>query len=183
VRGATPLVALIPDTNYGTTLEAYPTFYWSVPQMPPGGAEFVLLDANDEEVYQAVLQLSGNPGIVSLAVPNDGSVPALEPGKDYHWYFSLICDARDRSGDIFAEGWIQRINPPAGLVNQLTVAPEGDRPAILAGAGIWYDALTTLATLRQAKPDDPQLTTKWTTLLRSVGLENLASQPLVSNEN
>jgi Domain of Unknown Function (DUF928) len=179
VHGDTPLVALIPETNFGTTLEPYPTFYWSIPQMPAATAEFVLLDENDDEVYKNTIQLAG-PGIVSLSVPNDGSVAPLERGKDYHWYFSVVCDARDRSGDIFAEGWIQRIAPPAGLTNQLAAAAVSDRPTIFANAGIWYDALTTLAKLRQADPENPQLSSKWANLLRSVGLENLAGQPLVS---
>jgi hypothetical protein len=176
--GDTPIVALIPDTNFGTTIEPYPTFYWYIPPMPATAAEFVLLDENDDEVYKSNLQLTG-PGIVSLTLPKDGSVPALESGKDYHWYFSVICDARDRSGDIFSEGWIQRIAPPDGLTNQLATASASDRSIIFARAGIWYDALTTLASLRQADPENPQLSAKWTNLLRSVGLENLASQPLV----
>ncbi|MBD2460764.1 DUF928 domain-containing protein [Oscillatoria sp. FACHB-1407] len=180
LRGEPPLIALIPNTNFGTTLEARPTFYWHVPPTNSPLAEFVLLDAEDNEVYRTTFQLSGNPGIMAFSLKDQADAPDLEVGKDYHWYFSLICDPGDRSGDIFAEGWIQRIAPPANLTNQLASTPAGDRATLFAQSGIWYDALNSLAILRQSQPRDPDVATQWTTLLRSVGLDAIANQPFLN---
>lgn len=180
LRGDPPLVALIPETNFGTTLEARPTFYWHVPVTVSPTAEFVLLDTDDNEVYRTTFQLSGNAGIIQVSLKDQAGAPALEVGKDYHWYFSLVCDPGDRSGDIFAEGWIQRIDPPSSLASQLAAVPESDRPAVYAQAGIWYDALSTLANLRQTEPQNTTASTQWETLLRSVGLDNIASQPFLN---
>jgi Domain of Unknown Function (DUF928) len=180
LRGDPPLIALIPETNFGTTVEARPTLYWHVPVTVSPTAEFVLLDAEDNEVYRTTFQLSGNAGIIQVSLKDAASAPALEVGKDYHWYFSLVCDPADRSGDIFAEGWIQRIAPPDSLAAQLAAVPESDRPGVYAQAGIWYDALSTLANLRQAEPHNTTASTQWETLLRSVGLDNIAGQPFLN---
>ncbi|MDX2215960.1 MAG: DUF928 domain-containing protein [Oculatellaceae cyanobacterium bins.114] len=180
LRGEPPLIALIPSTNFGTTLEARPTFYWNVPPTASPLAEFVLLDAEDNEVYRSTFQLSGDPGIMAFSLKDQANAPDLEIGKDYHWYFSLICDPDDRSGDIFSEGWIQRIAPPTTLTSQLAATAEGDRPRVYAQAGIWYDALNSMANLRQTQPRNPEIATQWTTLLRSVGLDTLAEQPFLN---
>lgn len=179
LRSDTRLLALIPNSNYGTTLSEYPTFFWYVPHTTTQSAEFVLLDEDDNEVYKSTFQISENPGIISHTLPADGTIAPLEIGKDYHWYFSLICDTRDRSGDIFAEGWIQRVEPSPELADQLATSALSDRPTIYAQAGIWYDALSTLANLYQAEPTNSQLANHWLILLRSVGLEGIASQPLI----
>lgn len=180
LRGNPPLIALVPVTNFGTTLKAQPTFYWHVPTTTTPLAEFVLLDADDNEVYRTTFDLNGNSGIIELALEDQADAPTLEVGQDYHWYFSLICDPGDRSGDIFAEGWIQRIAAPASLTSRLAATPENDRATVYAEAGIWYDALSSLAALRQTQPRNPTISTQWATLLRSVGLDTIAEQPFLN---
>jgi hypothetical protein len=179
LRSDTSLLALIPTTNYGTTLEPYPTFYWYIPQSSAHLAEFVLLDADDNEVYKTTFELKQAPGIISFSLPTTSDMPPLELGKDYHWYFSLVCDQRDRSGDIFVDGWIQRIAPSSTLQAQLTLTSESDRPSLYAQAGIWYDALAVLAKQYQAEPTNSQISNHWSTLLKSVGLDNLINLPLL----
>jgi Domain of Unknown Function (DUF928) len=39
---------------------------------------------------------------------------------------------------------------------------------------LWHDALTTLANLQAAKPQDPELTQNWQNLLDAIGLKDLA---------
>jgi len=47
--------------------------------------------------------------------------------------------------------------------------------------GIWYETLATLAEMRRLAPNDSRLTTEWTQLLQSQGLESIADQPLVQS--
>lgn len=184
-RGGCPstqpsLTALMPDSNFGTTLSAYPSFLWYVPGLESQQAEFVLLDENDEVVYETAFQMTSSAGIVSLSLPATANIPPLQVGKDYHWYFSLICDPLDRSGDLYTEGWIQRIEADADLMARLEAAPVGDRPTIYAESGIWYDAVASLATLRRTQPGNSGFAMGWQTLLRSVDLGSLDNQPLVA---
>lgn len=186
LRGQVPLTALMPDSNFAQTTQTSPTFFWYIPPFLGEVAEFVLLDENDNELYQTTVQLGEQGGVVSLSLPavkdaagNDKSL--LNEGQDYRWYFSIICDPDDRSGDVFAEGWIQRVQPTLALTNQLAIArTEREQAAIYAEAGIWHDALTTLAELRRSQPSNAALLSNWVTLLESVDLENIASEPLVS---
>jgi hypothetical protein len=173
------LTALMPVTNFGKTIAEYPTFFWYIPDVQPEAAEFVLLDENDNELYRTRFQVTGDSGVISLSLPENAGMPPLEVGKDYHWYFSLVCDEVDRSGDPYTEGWIQRVEPDADLVAQLETVAERDRPAVYAAAGIWHDALASLAELRRANPQSASLVRSWKTLLASVELANVADQPFV----
>ncbi|HHP7246143.1 MAG TPA: DUF928 domain-containing protein [Elainellaceae cyanobacterium] len=178
LRGDAPLVALMPDSNFGQTLDSYPTFYWYVPDIAAEAAEFVLLDQQDNEIYVAEFQLANRAGIISISLPEMAGLPPLELGENYHWYFSLICDRLDRSGDLFTEGWVRRIEDPA-LVQEITGLPERDRATRYAEAGIWHEALDTLAQLRRSQPNMPNAVDGWETLLNSVGLGNYADEPFV----
>lgn len=172
------LTAFIPETHYGTTTRAYPSFFWYLPQTTAEFAEFILLNAEDEEVYSTTFPLTGTEGIVRLDLPATEDQPALEVGQDYHWYFALVCDAVDRSGDILTEGWIQRIEPDAALTTQLEQSADREHPALYAQSGIWYDALATLADLRQSPSDAAVFQTQWNNLLESVGLESFSDAPI-----
>ncbi len=172
------LVALMPDSNFGQTLDDYPTFYWYVPAITAEAAEFVLLDENDNEVYIAEYQLTNQSGIISLSLPDRAGLPPLEVGETYHWYFSIICDRLDRSGDLFTEGWVRHISD-ASLEQQAREQPPLQQATLYAEAGIWHDALTLLAELRRDRPTDTQIEQSWTTLLNSVDLGDLSHHPFV----
>jgi hypothetical protein len=171
------LTALMPDTNSGLTLAEHPAFFWYVPQSSATAAEFVLLDQSDTEVYKTTLPVPAQAGVVSINLPAEA--PALEVGKSYHWYFSLVCDPLDRSADVFTSGWVKRTAPAAELAQALATASAEAKPAIYAKHGIWYEALTELAKLRHNQPQNAALINQWQTLLKSVGLEQLANQPLL----
>jgi hypothetical protein len=53
-------------------------------------------------------------------------------------------------------------------------------PNLYAQAGLWYDALAALASLRQSQPQNPAFVTEWRELLGAVNLEALANQPISS---
>lgn len=169
------LTALIPETNLGLTVTAYPTFFFYMPQTSATIAEFVLLDEeNKTQVYQTTVPISGSPAIVSLSLPASKNVRPLEVGKEYHWYFSIICDPEDRSEDVYVDGWVRRVEPNPTLVRRLEKASPGEQVALYQNEDLWYDALKTLAEQRRLHPNHPGLATEWATLLRSVGLDEIA---------
>lgn len=183
-----PLTALAPQfvvdgtvSIYGTTVSETPKLYWYVPAVNAQALEFVMLDENGDEVYLQELPANETSGIVAVEVPmaEDPTLSRLEPNQDYHWFFSVVCDADDRSGDIISEGWVRRIPTEASLEAQLTDAPLYQQSDALVQAGIWYDALNTAAQQRCLPPEDTSSTDQWDTLLTSVGLHSLTDAPLL----
>ena len=169
------LMPLVPTNAFGTTVEENPTLFWYVPQTSAQSAEFILLDQHDQELYKTTLPLKKTPGIISFQLPTE---VALEMDKHYRWQFSLTCDANVPSANPFVEGQIERVELSQSLTKSLERSQTLDRPEIYAKAGIWYDALSTLAELRCQRPGDALLSHRWTTLLKSVELNDLATEPL-----
>lgn len=179
-RGGCPLqqpglTALMPESNLAKTLALDPTLFWYMPQNPGMTAEFVLLGPDNVEIYKTLVTLPPEAGVVGLSLPHDKQ---LELNQPYRWYFSLICNPLDRSADAFTSGWVERVELTAELSDARAVSPAADLPQLYAKAGLWQDALSELARLRQADPDDPALLAQWRALLQSVGLEAMAAQPL-----
>lgn len=175
------LTALMPKTNFGYTVQAQPTFLWFVPESTATTAEFILWDEDDSEIYRTMIQLPTTAGIVRVSLPTDDSAPTLETGKDYRWSFAIVCDPEDRSGDLLTEGWVQRKDLDSQLENRLAQATPLDRATLYARAGVWYEAISTLADLRQAQPNSSTVTNRWRTLLNSVELGEFANQPILES--
>ncbi len=174
------LVALIPADNVGLTTAAYPTVFAYLPPSTARVAEFALLDEQtNEEVYRATLDLPEQPGIFTVAVPNDGSVAALEVGRKYYWFFTVICNPNNRAEDMLVQGNIERVVLSPEVQARIATSDPAGQPAIYAEAGIWQDTLVTLHTLWQANPDDAVIRQEWASLLESVGLEAIATEPIL----
>jgi hypothetical protein len=174
------LVALLPQNNQGLTFSETPTFFFYIPETKkPEMGEFVLLDENEETVYQTNFTTNGDSGIVSINSAETNPTKLLEIGKVYKWYFSIIRDPNDRSADTFITGSIQRVQPNQDLDNQLKQASLLDRASLYAANNFWYDAIVSLAELRYSNPADADVAAKWTQLLQSVNLEDIAQEPLL----
>lgn len=172
-----PLTVLAPGNNLGTTISGNPTLFWYVPKTKAKSAEFVVLDDNDDEVYQATLALQGVPGVVKLSLPETVS---LASGKSYRWLLALKCNAKDSSMDEFVTGNLERMELKQEDKTKLAEAKEPLQQAeVYAGARIWQETVTILAQLRQARPDDPKVRDAWKELLQSVKLDAIADAPLV----
>ncbi|RCJ19646.1 hypothetical protein A6770_05755 [Nostoc minutum NIES-26] len=170
--------ALLPANNLGLTVEKYPTFFVYIPPTSSHVVEFELHEGSKNQVvYKTRFIAPDNAGVVSLSLPNNKTVEPLQIGKNYRWFFSVICNPEDSSENLLVQGWVQRIQPSATLVSQLQKAAPRDRPRIYAEAGIWHETLTTLADLRYSNPQDLSLVTDWKELLKSVGLNDVAEEP------
>ncbi len=177
LQGKQPFTPLLPQSQIGLTLSSHPTFFWYVPQSSATTAQFVLMTGNDGQViYETSLTLPTKAGIVSFTLPN--TVKPLEIGQRYHGFLMINCSTANRSGNPAAEGWVERASR-ADLSAKIQQTSERELPSLYAEQGIWYEALTSLAHLRQMNPSDPSLTSSWERLLKSVGLETFATAPIV----
>jgi len=176
-----PLTALVPKSNIALTTVDNPTLYFYIPQNKAPEFELVIQDENEQEVYKQSYKPNGNSGVVGISLPAN----TLTKGQKYRWNFSIICNTQDRSLDKLVQGAIQRVDNSA-LINSLDQASPQERLYLFAEAGIWQDALDTLAQLRYSRPQDTALKADWETLLMSQGVEfdqQLAQAPLVKEQN
>lgn len=175
------LTALVPQSNFGLTTQAHPTLFWYVPKTITNLVEFELRDEQDNVIYIQQMQLTNTGGIIQLQLPQEAQT-TLEVGKRYHWYFAVICDPTDRSGDALTEGWIERTTLDASLVSQLEQTTGVERAVLYAQSGIWFDALDTLVDLQNTEADQTAVRNIWTELLTDVNLSDLADKPFVSTD-
>ncbi|NEO71766.1 DUF928 domain-containing protein [Moorena sp. SIO3H5] len=172
-------IALVPGTNFGLTTNERPTFwfYVSSSQRRRRQAEFWLRDKEINQVYQETFTLKNTPGIVKITLPETVSPLVFE--DLYRWGFSVSCNPTDRLYYDFVSGGVERIYMTSDLEKQLEGKNPRERIAVYAQQGLWFDALTTLAELRLANPEDKSLDEDWMELLHQVGLEEIDSKPLV----
>ncbi len=188
---ALPLTALVPFTKqpsrtdgeevtyvWGLTTFSNPTFWFFTPYENGSThpAEFVLQDLDGNDVYRTKVVLPNQPGVLGIRLPSN--VATLQPDTSYHWYFKVYCGQQKVGAPIFVEGIIQRVALDGTVAKQLKTASPRQKADLYAANGIWYDALTILAELRVAHPQDSRLVSDWQSLLQSVGLESVATAPL-----
>ncbi len=175
----TATTALIPKSTMGRTISAKPTFFYYVPIALNTKVQFELADERDKTIYKKSFQMvTTRPGIVSVSLDGDPNSPALEIGKNYHWYFTIKCSLKNSQEDVLVSGWINRMALAPSLKTELDRSPDRGL-SILTKEGIWYEYLTTLAQLRLSSPSDDSLALKWSDLLSSVQLGNIAQEPLI----
>ncbi|MBW4682952.1 MAG: DUF928 domain-containing protein [Microcoleus vaginatus WJT46-NPBG5] len=169
---------LIPDTaEYGVTVSESPQFFVYIPETSARMAEFVLKDENENDLYRSQnIPISGQSAIVSVSLPKEQI--KLEPGKNYHWYFSVVCNPDNRRKDIFVEGWTRQTKLSSDVASQIQKVAPQERAKLYAEAGIWHEAVAILAELRRENPDDSALAQEWQTLLESAGLKQMAELPV-----
>ncbi len=204
-----PLTALVPFTAtypegktipitmnvWGTTTQAHPTLWAYVPPLDPSIELQFLLTEGRNLVHRTTLQAPGQGGVIAIPIPTTAT--ALTPDKQYQWTLSFRCKAPTTGQTTGSSAQIETVYIQASvfykpldsaIANQLTPTPSRQNAALYAQNGFWYDALTTLATLRQQAPEDPTLQADWATLLKSmvlspearehIDIDTLAKQPL-----
>ena len=170
---------------WGLTTAAHSTFWFFVRDRKSAIAsmEFAIKDETtqpSQTIYRSAVNPPSNPGIINVSLPE--TTTPLQVGKIYHWFLKVKvnCDPQQPAKLSYVEGWVQRVNPNSSLSASLKQATPQQQVALYAENGIWYDALTAAAKLRLEKPKDASVIADWTSLLKSVGLENLANQPLLN---
>ena len=189
-----PLTAIVPQYRssaqenqvWGLTTMEHPTFLFYVPYTKPAliDISFTLQDesnpADQKIIYQnTTIAPASTAGMMQITVPK--SSPTLAANKPYRWFLELNMGCTSGQRPILVEGWIQRTQLDRNLSNQIDRATPTEKVALYAENGLWHDALTILANLQVAKPQDPELTQDWQNLLNAIGLRELADRPLDEN--
>ncbi len=185
-------VALVPASEIGATVAEYPTLYWYMPKSRAKAVEFVLRDANQQQVYSVKYSLAqyaekttegnndyfveGSPGVMSLTVPASAGLSPLEIGKEYQWELTVVCDpanndpAEERNNRTSMTGGLKRVQADPNLAIRAQQASPEERVALYQNAQLWYEAVGTIVELQRQRPTDRNLAATWDKLLNSVGL-------------
>ncbi|WP_392535734.1 DUF928 domain-containing protein [Nostoc sp. C117] len=161
-----------------TTLER-PSWFFYVPctKDQVDLVEFVLQDEDSNEIFKQTIALPDKPGVMRVSLPS--TAPALALNKRYRWFFKINYDPQKNSPWTYVEGVIQRVNLSQATVKELETAEPLKRCAIYSQNGIWYEAIATLAQLRQKNPQDTGLQAQWENLVASIRLDDVAKEPLL----
>ncbi|MGA9382322.1 MAG: DUF928 domain-containing protein [Phormidium sp.] len=172
------VIPLMPTNKEGLTTTSRPTFFIYIPENSAKEVFFSLVDENNKNHYQTKIRLTGKSGIIQFTLPENA--PPLEVGKNYRWAFIVIGEQGLRPDSPGVQGRIRRIEPNATLQTQLQNVTPIERAALYGKNGIWHETLASLAEARKLQPNDANLVNKWEQLLKSVGLDAIASQPLLN---
>ena len=180
-----PLTAIFANQGQDFTLEEYPTFFFYIPYNLQQIAlmEFLLLDETQTKtIYHTSIKLSKQPGIIKIQLPPETD-NTLAINKTYNWRFNLDCQPdKTIAPDLILQGWIRRIASNSQLEHELKSA-KFQEYLVYQNQGIWYDAISNLAELHFANPENSELTQAWTDTLESLELDWVISEPLVDSES
>lgn len=172
------LTALLPSTRYGRTVSARPTFFVYLPPTTSKEVFFSLQDEQGNPHYQSILTISGSGGIVSVTLPENA--PELEMGKNYLWFFAPIPPGGVLRPDNYSvTGWVKRVEAPIEGDRNTALNPV-ELATLYARSGVWYDTLAVLMAARRSQPDNATLAKEWQDLLKQVGLNAIANQPIAA---
>lgn len=172
-----PIIPILPAINQRLTTTPYPTFFIHIPQTSARKIFFQIEDENEENSYQTIMPITGNPGILRITLPQDA--PPLEVGKNYQWALALICDQKLRPDSPIVQGSIIREQSEIELNQQLQSMTLIEQASFYAKSGIWYEAIEILAKLTEDQPNNPKFKSIWHEVLSSIGLNNIAQAEFV----
>lgn len=175
-----PFTPLLADGVLGLTVASHPTV---LAYLPESSARKVFLswqDENNENIYQAIIPINGKAGIYRLTL--DQKAPALQIGKTYSWTLAMMCDNKLKPDSPIVQGQIERVELKSDLVQKLQNVSPLEKASLYGQAGIWYEAVATLAQLKTANVNERDLGLSWKEFLTSVGLEKLVEMPLIESE-
>lgn len=176
------LTALVPQpSNFGVTTEAYPSFLIQAPMLADNPdletLEFLLLDAEGEEIYRAKFDAEVQNSVLRIDLPKSAGLTALEEGKDYLWILEGFTKDFTLSNDLVAHGWIRRVPPTEKLTESLNNSTSVEQIAkAYIDEQIWYDAIASLESGLQAENAPEELVEQWDDLLKSAGIEAAAME-------
>lgn len=170
------LAALVPE-HTGLTFKEQPSLYWYLSKPSDYLVEFTLIDKQSiQPLLEKRIAAPVKAGVHCMHLADHGT--GLSKGKQYKWFVALVLDPEHRSKDIIAGGAIELIDFPKALQAKLARAEKEKIPNMYAEAGIWYDALTAISELIDAAPNDLILRRKRASLLKQVGLSQVAEDEM-----
>lgn len=179
------MTALIPESTMGRTASSQPAFFLYIPgTINQKILEFEIADESDKTLYKTTFPLSlDGPGIVGIQWSPDSQFVTLEENKNYRWYIALKCEKNDPSNDLLVSGWINSVTLNAAQKLQLQQTSDPlERLKIYAKQGLWYETLSTLATLKLQDSENDPVKNQWSDLLKSIGFDPAQKQSQIEKE-
>lgn len=174
------MLAVMPDSFFGTTVEARPTILVYIPRANVERAVFSLKDEERNTIYERSFAMPSAGGVVAIEMPEEA--PELTVGENYQWYVAVQREEALSPSSPFVDGWVRRIEPSRELASSLELSGSNPDDAIaqieaLGANGVWYDTASRLAALAKVS-DDETIAAHWQELLESVGLAEIAAAPI-----
>jgi hypothetical protein len=135
---------LAPDEHTGLTTSATPILYFFVSQPIAWPTQFTISTATQPKpILEVNIPAPREAGVYSIRTAD---YPVrLEPGVLYAWSVSVILNPKARSRDIVASASLLRTTAEPTIAAALRAATPDRRAALLAQAGLWYDAVAAAA--------------------------------------
>lgn len=165
-----PPTVISPD-HYGLTSTETPELYWFLERLPETPRELRLTIASeedDEPLVDVALPAPERPGLQRIALAD---IARLEPDRAYIWSVAIRIDIARPSQDLMSFGWIRYQAMSEEQAAAVEHASVEERPAVQARLGYFYDAFSSLATVRREQPDNASVRDAQRALLEQVGLE------------
>jgi hypothetical protein len=167
------LMVLAPD-HVGLTLREQPDLFWY--QSKPSKAEFQLTMIA-AGIVRPVLRVkkpeAAGSGIMRIDLEKNDV--RLRKDVRYQWSVALVVDAKNRSKDIVASGFLKRTTPNTRLSSRLLENNKGKLIQVYADSGIWYDAIETVSDMIDDEPKNKKYREWRAELLDQVGLSDPAT--------
>jgi Domain of Unknown Function (DUF928) len=179
------LIALVPPSGQGLTIQAHPTFFWYLPENSAQKLKFTIRDQQKVIVYalEYVIPQTLKPQIMSLTLPSFVDNQSLKIGQEYDLRLDVFCQFNDDVPITFVENTIKRVAPNSTLPPNMNNISLLSQMGIYAEAGLWYDTLLSLVKLRNLYPNVPEFDLAWIKLLNSINLEGIAQDSLNAELN
>ena len=170
---STAIYVLAPE-HTGLTTASQPDLFWYVSGgLTNARIEFALIDDHSiEPILEIPLTNLKGPAVHRIKLSQFGVV--LSPGSEYQWSVALISDPQQRSLDIVATGRIERNEPKDNIKSRLKSTNQEELAQIYAEAGFWYDSISVISDMIEARPKDSQWRNYRASLLEQVGLTEVA---------
>lgn len=178
VSTETSMLAVMPDSFFGKTVEARPTILVYVPASNVSEAVFSIKDEVKDSVYEMTRPIPAGGGVVAVKLP--AIAPELTVDQNYQWYLALKMDGSLKPGSPFVDGWAKRVSR-SDEVAASTGSDAISEITALGSNGIWYETAAKLAAL-QVRQNDEAISQHWYELLESVGLADIAAAPIVMGQ-
>ncbi|MEO1377659.1 MAG: DUF928 domain-containing protein [Cyanobacteria bacterium J06635_10] len=169
------IMALLPQTYFGTTVYQRPEILVYLPQSEAKEGVFSIKDIKGNTLHKITVPVSGKAGVISIKAPID-----LKVEKNYQWFLALKIDGQLSPRTPYVDGWIKRIQPNKEIARSMQEKDLLNVAKTFGKQGVWYDCVAALASLRAAQPNNPTLKKHWSELLESVGLQDIEKAPVIA---
>jgi hypothetical protein len=178
--GEDPAVAALVPDHVGLTIKQHPALNWFLSKHTSLPIRFTLID---ERSIRALIEQSiippNQPGVHAIQLSDFGFT--LEANVQYRWYISVVKDQDSPSRDIVTGGMIERCDFNECLALDATTTCSRDAIMANAAKGFWYDAMSCLCDLIEKNPEDMGLHKQRASLLKQVGLHDVADWDLAQS--